>query len=1658
MLLSPRARRIVRGILLGFLGLLLALGLALAWLTQTNSGRRVLITQIAEFLSGSLFSGTISAEELSGPIFGRLSLHGVTLTDEDGVVAASIETLNVRFTVIELLSGRLLINRLTAEGATVNGRIRRDGSLNLAGLLTPSDPNKPPAEKVFAVTMQHIALSGVDFKIVDERTNELVVRFGQPELRGTFNLQSDGAIYAGVSTLSSPIEFGIAPGREFTVTIDQLGLEMNEKSIHFAADQLTVGETGLFGFDGTIERSSDPEKPFEFLFASIPRLYFAPSEVEVFVPGLPLTTALMVDATLAGPPESVELNAALIGNEQAAALTLALDLTGEDAGINGLFAVENFQPELWLDMPGVTGDVTANIQFNVQGLTPHRLKADALITIEPSTLLGYRIDASSLAFGYQDRVAYLSDLSLAAGSVRVTGEAAYGLNGEVSANLDIDAPDLSDLKDRSPMAPDIRGSLQATLFVEGTLPLATMTPEMTASLPAIWETFIPNLDIEGRVRGQGVRLPGLSIGTLNVDLRSSIANRGAAGLTGKVTALQLGETVVDDVNLNARATHDTIALDGVVRAFGSELVVDAAGAWSLTGVDLQIDQLALTHQELAFALAYPARVTATMDETGALTQATVDRFYVTGEGIELRVGRLVYAERGAIQGDLWLTVEDVRPLLEAVGLEDLDADGALNLSGYVQGTLSAPEYLVTLSADRLKAMGIGPIGGDLRVEQLRTHMTVDGALCFDEREGGDRGERDLDNGCQGRDLLILAEDLHLPFVPGFGPVGPKLDDEGVLQGVAVIGPLDIERLATGIPALQAFEPRGEVGVWMGLNGTVQEPDVAMTASVRDVYVKLDDGSASGVVVGPISTDGLFSISDSGEGITNLQYGLGRDGLRLDGETWLTARGDLRSPLRTFLLGEINAQELLADTWGEVISVEIRERSFADIPGRFLPTSIAKRGRFYLRADLTRENSFTGAKINAFVNELIYDDIGPVNVMLSAISSADTQARVLVDTVDEGGESYPMQLDLDAVLDVSLGELLSRGILPEDRLDARLIIPSTKIDAFPVGVLRAQQMLVGFVDEELATPSVEGYIDIYHTLEDLRLRGRIKLDDLITATGARTEAGIELLYGPSSEMGFGGGSVNRLQASVSVCGPDNLCAMELRAAALPNLRTGVFLFGSEREQKAASDRLMQTPYAVTLYADDAPLAALAPAWLLTSLATGVDGRLFADLRVDGTLASVPSVAGSLRISDMQGEIIPLARRIEELDLTLEAAGDRLLIHDLYINDGRGTVLGSGDISLVRGLPERAALVFDFKSFLLADASGMGAYLTAQVPVDATITSSAIDVDVRIGDADIYVPDSIMSGATAGPVDMPQEIVLVPGEYALRDFMLYSERLARAPEGQEGESTSAIPIRVKVKNTGEIRVTQRFADVRLDLDLTLRMDSAGITTAGSVDVTSGHAQVFGKRFDVTMGRVVFDGGGDGPFDPRVRLTASHRLPRKTAALLDTPAGQYATVSVVMDTRISDLTVELTSDPLMSESDILNVLLTGKPIDSGEARPEALTTAGSLLAGYLTDQLGANPVLDTVSVELDDSDGTLDSRFEGGRYFGKDNSIYAAVAYIAGAEPDENSFEVSWQFILAQLRTSSVRLELRWGNRRTGAAELLYDLRLEKGAGFIRGSGVR
>ena len=141
------------------------------------------------------------------------------------------------------------------------------------------------------------------------------------------------------------------------------------------------------------------------------------------------------------------------------------------------------------------------------------------------------------------------------------------------------------------------------------------------------------------------------------------------------------------------------------------------------------------------------------------------------------------------------------------------------------------------------------------------------------------------------------------------------------------------------------------------------------------------------------------------------------------------------------------------------------------------------------------------------------------------------------------------------------------------------------------------------------------------------------------------------------------------------------------------------------------------------------------------------------------------------------------------------------------------------------------------------------------------------------------------------------------------------------------------------------------MRLTLDTSLAEE---LTVKGTVTLHKGSFTVFGKRFEVRSGSMIFD--GDPEMNAKVDLVARHSL-----------RGSNDTVTVVVSGRLNDPTIEFKSSiPTTSEAQVIALLVTGttrqqRGINNSTAQASQETTnfltvvAAGLFSASLQSQFG-------------------------------------------------------------------------------------------------------
>ena len=218
--------------------------------------------------------------------------------------------------------------------------------------------------------------------------------------------------------------------------------------------------------------------------------------------------------------------------------------------------------------------------------------------------------------------------------------------------------------------------------------------------------------------------------------------------------------------------------------------------------------------------------------------------------------------------------------------------------------------------------------------------------------------------------------------------------------------------------------------------------------------------------------------------------------------------------------------------------------------------------------------------------------------------------------------------------------------------------------------------------------------------------------------------------------------------------------------------------------------------------------------------------------------------------------------------------------------------------------------------------------------AKFQEEGLDGEVRLQKLELDIPES-----TATPQDLARhpEVFFIGETYE--------------PIGR----TSTYEVKLKIRSKDKLVIRSR--DQGFYVEATAKLDTRmaeEFTVKGTVNLHTGSFQVFGKRFEIRSGSMVFDGKPE--MDAKVDLVARHSL-----------RGSNDTVTVVVSGRLSNPTIEFKSNvPTTSEAQVIALLVTGstrqqRGVSASTAQASQDTTnflsgvAAGLFSASLQSQFG-------------------------------------------------------------------------------------------------------
>jgi translocation and assembly module TamB len=309
-------------------------------------------------------------------------------------------------------------------------------------------------------------------------------------------------------------------------------------------------------------------------------------------------------------------------------------------------------------------------------------------------------------------------------------------------------------------------------------------------------------------------------------------------------------------------------------------------------------------------------------------------------------------------------------------------------------------------------------------------------------------------------------------------------------------------------------------------------------------------------------------------------------------------------------------------------------------------------------------------------------------------------------------------------------------------------------------------------------------------------------------------------------------------------------------------------------------------------------------------------------------------GTLALHDAAAVIPAAGVRLRDIALQARLAGDEVLIESFSAQSGKGTLSGSGRLTLQGWRAKSFSGSLKGKGFELIHLPE----LEATVDPDLKFSGTPQMLKVR---GRILLPYVLVLGPQSGSVVTPSGDVVV----------------VDAPSRSAPAHPFDLDVQVEVELGKEALVRINGVDARLTGKVAVQATGARqVSGSGELQVAKGTYSAYGVRLQIVRGRLLFAGG---PIDQ----PALDILAQRTVG--DVQAG----VQISGTPRAPQ--VKLTSTPTLPDTDILSYIVLGHPITQKSSDASLLMlAAGSLLSrgqsAGLQDQIKRRLGLDVLEVQ--------------------------------------------------------------------------------------------
>jgi autotransporter translocation and assembly factor TamB len=1134
-------------------------------------------------------------------------------------------------------------------------------------------------------------------------------------------------------------------------------------------------------------------------------------------------------------------------------------------------------------------------------------------------------------------------------------------------------------------------------------------------------------DLDGTV--SGVRAGGQSIGFADADLRgtadlrstdagtelSTISAKGQLSATdldaGGVTAEALDADI--DVSGRVPMLEGTVKVDGRNIQAGEESIDSTSATLELTG-DRRFDLRGTVDRSGETS---SLRLDASGQLNRDLDGAEFDTFRAGTDEMTwtLEKGASVSASGGT------LSVDDLEL---STGNQRIRVDGAYRASGRQDLDASFENISIAEIREKLDIQQIpdvrGVVTGDVRLRGTAREPEIDVDILLEEFFYDDYGPFKLVAKARYADDVAKAEQLvlsgyEIDFFRASGRFPIDLDLQGnydILRSEPMNVSVEIPEFALPdiyevAPQLDALKAVGRVEGRLRLDGSLASPRIKTRVQASGIGITGDVGGQR-VQLEKVDFSTSLDFKDPRGKTGGIDISVDAD--------WRDKKvieGHLRTPmpLADWAAEVLDSPDSDIDWIGRVeslpfdVALSVDNLNLSKVPVESLAKADAEGTVVF---DLQGSGTFASpdVKLDAGIQDFGWDRFRDMYLDVNVEQRAGTLYVERIRFEWDADEIFVAEGKFPTPVAQILGREEWKDIPIDFKLELREL-PIKKLSAVDYQFAGIRGSFAGFVtaDGSLRKPNLQGRLGLFNT--ELA-RGR---------TGT-----VALQFGANA------GSV---RARASICEDDN-------EVLFANARVPATLDVIALAQGASF--LRDETMRASIKSEQLRLGEVLPTRMFDEYFSDLSGDFRIDMSVFGKLGELEdmSLRGTVDLEDGDITLPMFGRRFRDITVDLDVDEQGAKLSKLSFEESDSEVALEGTLGLDGIRPTAIDMNFSSDEF---NVGGFGttfaAFVTSDIKVDGTLEKGRRNITATAEELEVVLPES--QAGELHPTELNQDIIVIRRNTA-RDAMISLETLTE----QRGEQEESEPLELRFVAERGSWLRHPNGNVEFTSDVSVRVADAGVQMGGSVDTVRGSIEFLGKRFDIPEKEGVVRFTGAAEPNPVLDAEAIHRLDERIAEALQEPTSGEARVIVRVRGRADDPKLLLSSDPGMTESDIIQVLVTGRPPqDSGVGQDQglqgqALSAATGLLSGLVQQKLAGAVPVDVLRLEAGDK-GLGSGRISVGKYITE--RLFVSYSYKFGNEEEEaeNVAKIEYRF------APRWKLETQYSDQQTGEFNIFWELPL-------------